>query len=214
MNNLNPLSSEVGWHPALYEWYFTSTPIGRRLRARERSVILPALSALVHKGDVVLDVGCGPGTYTISIARRCRKVVAVDPSQAMLGYMRARLEREGVSNVDGWVGRLPDQLGVDESCDGVLAVGVLNYLPDLDAALRGLTSALKPTGWALLTVPPRSREGRLHAFTDLLMGRRVYLRSAREVDEACARLGMSVERIATVGLTRGGIAHVFRARLP
>jgi len=46
-----------------------------------------------------LDVGCGPGTLTLPLARRVQSVTALDFSPRMLDLLRARCSSRGVRNV-------------------------------------------------------------------------------------------------------------------
>ena len=173
------------------------------------------LDALAEPGHAILDVGCGPGTYTVPAARRCRRVIAVDPSPAMLARLRARLRAEpDVANVEVRSGWLPDALGVDEPYDGVISIGVLGYVADLERGLRALVAGLRPGGWAVFTVPPRTLEGRVHALVDFLMSRRVHLRSEAEMRRACERARLEVRSIERTGLTPGGIGLLVQAVRP
>ena len=52
---------------------------------------------VVRSEDRVLDIGCGPGTYTLPLARRCRLITALDSAPAMLAALSAEAKREGVS---------------------------------------------------------------------------------------------------------------------
>lgn len=59
-----------------------------------------ALAAEVDAASV-LDVGCGTGMLTVSLARTGRHVVGVDPSPAMLAFARHRPDAAKVVWVDG-----------------------------------------------------------------------------------------------------------------
>lgn len=70
--------------------------------------------------DTVLDVGCGPGTLAVPLAKRVRQVIAVDYSSQMLKELRAYAEREGVDNIT------THHLGWDEAW---------HHLPPVDIAV-------------------------------------------------------------------------------
>src|SRR5438067_10652073 len=53
----------------------------------------------VGPGDAVLEVGAGSGGFTLPIARRARRVWALDHSPAMLQVLNENLRREHVRNV-------------------------------------------------------------------------------------------------------------------
>lgn len=56
--------------------------------------------------EVVLDIGCGPGTLAVPLAKKVREVIAIDFSRGMLDELEAYAAREGVSNIKtyhiGW----------------------------------------------------------------------------------------------------------------
>lgn len=65
----------------------TADPLHRRLRRA------------TGRRSTVLDVGAGPGRFTVSLAPHVAAVTAVDPSGAMLDICRRRARREGLGNV-------------------------------------------------------------------------------------------------------------------
>ena len=99
----------------------------------------------VPPGAEWLDVGCGTGVLTRAILgqREPRSVVGVDPSDAFLEHARtstadprARFET-GSADATGQP---------DASADAVVAGLVLNFVPDLPAALSELQRVVRPGG--------------------------------------------------------------------
>src|SRR5215210_2451571 len=129
------LPNYAGWKPRLYERFF-GTPLGAALRTREEVSIYGLLGDALKLSHSVLEVGCGTGNYTVPVAHCCARMVAVDASPEMLRYTRGRLDREGLRRVETRLERLPGRLGPARSFDGTLAVGVLNYVQDLEGALE------------------------------------------------------------------------------
>lgn len=203
-------TNQEGWDPVSYEWYF-ATILGSTIRTREERAVYEFLGTVMERHHSVLEVGCGTGNYTAPVARRCAKVVAIDSSPEMLGYLRERLDREGLANVEARLGHLPDGLGAPEEFDGVLAVGVLNYVEDLEASLHALTSALEPGGWAIFNVPLTTVEGRIYALSELANRRRVHLYSPQDISTVARKAGLRTTATALAGLGPGGLSLVVGA---
>ncbi|OPZ73540.1 MAG: Mg-protoporphyrin IX methyl transferase [Firmicutes bacterium ADurb.Bin456] len=53
---------------------------------------------LLHQGSEVLDIGCGPGSYTLSLAQVAKSVVGLDISPNMIAYAREKAAQAGVIN--------------------------------------------------------------------------------------------------------------------
>jgi SAM-dependent methyltransferase len=100
-------------------------------------------------GESVVDVGCGGGIDSLIAARMVGptgQVIGVDMTPAMLAKARSSAAEAGVRNVDfreGFGEALPVEDGV---ADVVISNGVLNLMPDKDAALREMARVLKPGG--------------------------------------------------------------------
>lgn len=58
------------------------------------------ISRMKLAGDeVVLDIGCGPGTLAVPLAKRVKEVIAIDFSAQMLSELETYAAREGVTNI-------------------------------------------------------------------------------------------------------------------
>ncbi len=117
-----------------------------RWRTVENSAayLVPHLRA----GARVLDVGCGPGSVTVDLARRVAPgtVLGVDAAEDVVAGARDAAGAAGVDNVDFEVG---DALGLgleDDSFDVVHAHQVLQHLDDPVGALREMARVCRPGG--------------------------------------------------------------------
>lgn len=205
-------SGGAGWHPGLYEWFISNTRRGVALRAQDEEIIYGLLEGILKPIHSILEFGPGTGNYTLPLARRCARVVTIEPSEAMQEYLRRRLEQEGLMNVETQLGRLQDGVGATEKFDGALVIGPLYYVRDLKEGLLALTAALKPGGWTIFNVPLRTPEGWFQFLNELFARRQVYLRSAEETIRLTEEVGLNVERLGTVGTTRRGLNLVIQAR--
>jgi SAM-dependent methyltransferase len=62
-------------------------------RVEEALAFLDAFGALQGQKRI-LDIGSGPGNFTLALAKRGHEVVALDPAQSMLDILEAKLEEE------------------------------------------------------------------------------------------------------------------------
>ena len=104
--------------------------------------------AHVVAGMDLLDVGCGPGTITIDLAKRVApgQVIGVDASASVLEGAARAAEEAACANVTFQSGDITQLEFEDGSFDIVHAHQVLQHLPDPVAALREMRRVCRPGG--------------------------------------------------------------------
>jgi 2-polyprenyl-3-methyl-5-hydroxy-6-metoxy-1,4-benzoquinol methylase len=100
----------------------------------------------------VLDVGCGYGHTALELARRCRRVVGIEPSKTLAEAAFQLKEHAGQANLEF---RHQDlyELAETERYDLVVLDNVFEHLPDQPRALEMISACLKPKGVAFLLMP-------------------------------------------------------------
>jgi SAM-dependent methyltransferase len=102
----------------------------------------PFLNILNAKPEwSVLDVGCGPGTLAVPLAKKVRRITAIDFAPAMIEQLDARCREDGIGNITTHVMGWEDDwssAGI-EAHDVVIASRSL-MVDDLQAALKKLNS--------------------------------------------------------------------------
>jgi SAM-dependent methyltransferase len=126
------------WHDGSgYEAY-----VGRwSRRVAERFV--PWLE--VRRGADWIDVGCGTGVLTRAVLELGdpRRVIGIDPSLAFLAAAKGTLRDSRVEFVEGLGGSLPLEAG---SADAIVSGLVLNFIPDVPAALVDMRRVTRRDG--------------------------------------------------------------------
>jgi ubiquinone/menaquinone biosynthesis C-methylase UbiE len=98
--------------------------------------------------SLVVDLGAGTGTFAVSVAPSCRRVVAVDVSAAMTAALRTRVERLGFDNVTVVDAGFLSYVHEGEPADIVFTRNALHQIPDFwkGIALDRIASFLRPHG--------------------------------------------------------------------
>ena len=117
-----------------------------RWRTVENSAayLLPHLRA----GADLLDVGCGPGTITVDLARRVSpgRVVGMDAAADAIDAAQTAATEAGADDLELMVGDVYALDHDDASFDVVHAHQVLQHLADPIAALREMRRVCRPDG--------------------------------------------------------------------
>ncbi len=88
--------------------------------------------------DTVLDVGAGTGRHTLRLAPHAARVVALDPSAAMLSFLREDAAAAGLDNVEAVEGAWPEAAADLPPADIVICAHVLYPIEDVVSFLRAL----------------------------------------------------------------------------
>ncbi len=158
------------------------------------SAIAAALAAGFH-GMQVADLGSGEGALTLSLARFCAKVVAVDVSPRMLMTLREASEVAGLSDkvvtMEGDLEHLPID---DGEMDAVFISQALHHAALPEAAISEAARVLRPGGrLILLDLLSHDQEWVREQYADVWLGfdpaqLDLYFQQAGLKVEATARL--------------------------
>lgn len=139
-DNSHVASSYARWAP-VYDLVFALV-----MRPGRRAVA----AAGSRPGGLVLDVGVGTG-LELPMFDSATRLVGVDLSEPMLARARARVEREGLANVEGLLVMDATRLAFETGrFDAVVAPYVLTVVPDPRALLDELLRVTRPGGEIVL----------------------------------------------------------------
>jgi ubiquinone/menaquinone biosynthesis C-methylase UbiE len=114
------------------------------------------LSPFIKKGMTVLDMGCGPGFFTIEIAKLLNgsgKVIAADLQDGMLEKVRQKIRETELEQRIELHRCQSETIGVEEKVDFILAFYVIHEVPSQDKLFQEFKSILNPDGKILIVEP-------------------------------------------------------------
>lgn len=117
----------------------------RRLIHKPRRVLEP----YVGKGMTVLDMGCGPGFFTIEMAKlvgETGKVIAADIQQGMLDKVAVKIRGTDLEHRIELHICLEDVIGISQKVDFILAFWMVHEVPDQKRLIEEMKSVLNPGG--------------------------------------------------------------------
>ena len=180
-----------------------SLPGIARIRREEAEVVCAALARCSADCGSALEVGPGTGFYTRLLARTIPRVTAVEDSTQMTDLLRHKLAADDVRNVDV-VNADFRTLAVEERFDLVIAIGVLDYIPEPQPFVDRMCALA--TKAVVFTVPQRGLLGSCFAAGNCLRRIAVY-RHPKPGLEAwapgwrCAVTEVGLKTLVTKGLT-------------
>jgi ArsR family transcriptional regulator len=95
---------------------------------------------------VVADLGAGEGLLSELLARRCKKVIAVDNSAKIVAFGAAKAKKNGLKNLEFRLGDLQNPPVEPGSVDLVILSQALHHAADPAATLAAAYKLLKPHG--------------------------------------------------------------------
>jgi ubiquinone/menaquinone biosynthesis C-methylase UbiE len=98
----------------------------------------------------VADLGAGEGLLSELLARRCKKVIAVDNSEKIVEFGAAKAKKNNLKNLEFRLGNLQDPPIEPGSVDLVILSQALHHAEVPGHALKGAFRILKPHGQVLI----------------------------------------------------------------
>jgi ubiquinone/menaquinone biosynthesis C-methylase UbiE len=152
----------------------------KRFLNRDRSIPQKHVEPYVKNGQVVVDIGCGSGYYTLALAECVGpegKVYAVDLNEKAIRTLEKDADRFGYHNIEAHASSATDLSFIrDRSIDFVLANGLLCVMAgNRQSAVNEIKRIMKLDGKAYLSLgspPPLGHVNRVE-WEKILEGFRV-----------------------------------------
>ena len=109
----------------------------------------PFLAEVIQPGDTIVDIGSGSGVDVLVAGHKTGpsgRVYGIDMTSEMIAKARENIRTDGADHVQIVEGRA-DNLPLDDaSVDVATSNGVINLVPDKEAAFREIYRVLRPGG--------------------------------------------------------------------
>ncbi len=114
-------------------------------------------SHVVLAGKRVLDIGCGGGILSDSMARRGASVLGIDLASKSLKVAQLHALEAGTENVD-YREIAAETLAAEapQSFDGVTSMEMLEHVPDPASIVNACAALVKPGGWVFFSTINRN----------------------------------------------------------
>ena len=161
------------------------------------------------RGKQVLDIGCGGGILSESMARRAQHVTGIDLAAKPLGVARLHALEAGVDNLQ-YREIAAEALAAQQPAafDVVTCMEMLEHVPDPSSIVRACSTLLRPGGWVFFSTLNRNPKSFLFGIVAaeyllqlLPKGTHEYARFIRpsELTRWCRDAALSIEATRGMG---------------
>lgn len=136
-----------------HQFSFMLDNIFRRLIQHPKRIV----GEYIRPGDTVIDIGCGPGFFSIDMAGMVGergKVIAIDLQEHMLLKVKLKAMRHEVLERMEFHQCQTESIGLNRKADFILAFYMIHETPDPKRFLMEMSGMLKGNG-RLLVVEPK-----------------------------------------------------------
>lgn len=140
----------------------------------------------------VLEIGAGTGRFSIPIAKKAKKVLAVDISEEMLGKLKDKAKNEKLQNIETISGDFME-IDIKEKFDFIVSFSAVEYIKNKSALFEKISSLLKPDAEVFITTAHNSFF-RLFGRLGNYFRQKVYMNvfSKKEVARLCKKYNLLV----------------------
>ena len=115
------------------------------------------LSPYLQKGQTAMDVGCGPGFFTLDMANivgETGKVIAADLQDGMLKIIKDKVKGTELEKRISFHKCEQDKIGLNQKVDFILMFYMVHEVPNKQNLFSEAAELLNPNGKVLLVEPP------------------------------------------------------------
>ena len=124
----------------------------RKIFHRPRKILKP----YIKKNMVALDIGCGPGVFSIEIAKLLEvsgKVIAVDMQQGMLDIIKRKIKGTSIEKIIELRKCTQETVGLKENVDFALMFYVVHEVPSKENLFDEVLPLINKDGLLMIAEP-------------------------------------------------------------
>lgn len=99
---------------------------------------------------VAVDLGCGSGFFTVPLSQRVQKVYAIDVQEKMLEFLRKKIRKLKITNVEPLLSKSNEIPLGDESVDFLVSINTLHEFDDKETMIEEMKRVLRRGGIVLI----------------------------------------------------------------
>jgi ubiquinone/menaquinone biosynthesis C-methylase UbiE len=125
----------------------------RRWLQNSKKILRP----YIKEGMTVMDFGCGPGFFSVELARmvgESGRVIAADLQEGMLQKLGEKIKGTELEDQITLHKCEEDKIGLADKVDFILAFYVVHEVPEKEKFFTEFAAMLKPNGQVLIVEPP------------------------------------------------------------
>ena len=114
------------------------------------------LKPFIRKNMTILDIGCGPGVFSIEAANLMEgtgKVISIDMQEAMLDIIKNKISGTSIENCIKLHKCSQYELGVKEKADLVLMIYMVHEVPDKNNLFNEVLPLINKNGLLMIVEP-------------------------------------------------------------
>lgn len=101
----------------------------------------------LKNSDIVADLGCGTGYFSVPISNKVNKVYSIDVQQEMLDYLLQKIQSQQISNIEVLLSKDVNKIPLPkESVTVLLTVNTLHEFQDVQQMIKEIWRVLKSNG--------------------------------------------------------------------
>lgn len=191
--------------------YSERKPLVQQIVDSQRRVVVERFSLIQNLAPLpgrwtALDVGCGPGRYSIALAESgAARVLGVDVASAMIALARRQAATAGKTDVCEFVVTSFADFHTDERFDVVVATGYFDYV---ESPAKDVAKMVQACRGRIFASFPKRLDWRvpLRKARFALVGGYVRFYDESEVRRLFAAAGLAADRLSLIDLGRDWIA--------